>query len=108
MNIIKDTRLRECDYGDLTKRPSKEVEPAKAEHITFPFPNGESYEMTAVRMKDLLKELLKNYEGRKVMIIGHRATQYGLEQWINKMDLKEVATAPWKWQPGWTYLLENI
>ncbi len=25
--IIKDKRLRECDYGDLTRHPSDEVEP---------------------------------------------------------------------------------
>lgn len=57
--IIKDMRLRECNYGDLTKHSSKEVEPAKAEHVTVPFPNGESYEMTAQRMKDFLEDFLK-------------------------------------------------
>jgi broad specificity phosphatase PhoE len=108
IKIIRDARLRECNYGDLTKHSSKEVEPAKAEHITNPFPSGESYEMTAKRMKDFLEDLLKKYEGKKVMIIGHRATQYGLEYWIKKIPLQEVVMAPWKWQPGWTYLLESI
>ena len=42
--IIKDKRLRECDYGDLTSHPSDEVEPLKLKHISLPFPNGESYE----------------------------------------------------------------
>src|SRR3989338_3363577 len=31
--IIKDARLRECDYGDLTGHPSDELDPAKVEHI---------------------------------------------------------------------------
>jgi broad specificity phosphatase PhoE len=106
--IIKDERLRECNYGDLTKHPSSEVEPVKAEHIEIPFPNGESYEQTGERMKNFLVDLLKNYDGKKVMIIGHRATQYGLERWIKNISTKEVVTAPWKWQPGWTYVLENI
>jgi broad specificity phosphatase PhoE len=105
MRIIKDARLRECDYGDLTRHPSKEVDMAKVEHITIPFPHGESYEMTAGRMKEFLEDLLKNYEGKKVMVIGHRATQYGLEHWIDKVGLTETVTAPWKWQPGWTYSL---
>ena len=37
--VIKDKRLRECDYGDLTQHPSEEVEPLKVEHISIPFPN---------------------------------------------------------------------
>jgi broad specificity phosphatase PhoE len=108
IKIIKDARLRECNYGDLTRHPNEEVELAKAEFIIDPFPSGESYEMTTKRMKDFLEDLLKNYEGKKVMIIGHRATQYGLEYWIKKIPLKEVVTVSWKWQPGWTYLLDKI
>ncbi len=106
--VIKDSRLRECDYGDLTRHPSQEVDREKPNRITVPFPNGESYEQTSARMKSFLRDLLKNYDGKKVMIIGHRATQYGLEHWIRKIPLKEVITAPWKWQPGWTYYLEKI
>lgn len=106
--IIKDKRLRECDYGDLTRHPSEEVEPQKVDHITEPFPNGESYEQTSKRIKDFLEDLRKNYDKKRVMIIGHRATQYGLEHWINGIDLKILVTAPFKWQPGWVYLLKSI
>lgn len=102
--IIKDKRLRECDYGDLTRHPSSEVDPLKVKHITDPFPNGESYDQALERMKDFLEDLKKNYDGRKVMIIGHRATQYGLEYWIKGADLKTLVTAVFKWQPGWVYV----
>jgi len=44
LNIIKDQRLRECNYGDLNQHPKAIVEPVKADHIILPFPNGESYE----------------------------------------------------------------
>ncbi len=101
--IIKDKRLRECDYGDLTRHPSDEVEPLKVDHISVPFPNGESYEDCMKRMKEFLDELKENYDGKKVMIIGHRATQYGLEHWINGKSLEELVTTPFKWQPGWSY-----
>jgi len=103
--IIKDSRLRECDYGDLTRQPSSVVDPAKAEHISESFPGGESYEQTAERMKRFLDDLKDKYDGKKVMIIGHRATQYGLERWIKNVPVAEAVTAPWKWQPGWTYEL---
>lgn len=106
--IIKDKRLRECDYGDYTQHSSEEVKALKEKFITKPFPNGESYEQTAARMRDFLKDLLKNYDGKIVMIIGHRATQYGLDHWIKGLPLKEVVAIPWKWQPGWTYHLKEL
>lgn len=103
--IIKDKRLRECDYGDLTRHSSSEVDSLKVKHITKPFPNGESYEQTAKRMKDFLDDLRHNYHdrGTNVLIIGHRATQYGLEHWINGVDLKTLVATPFKWQTGWVY-----
>lgn len=106
--IIRDTRLRECDYGDFTQHPSSEVDAQKLKRIREPFPNGESYEQTSERMREFLEDLLKNYDGKKVMIIGHRATQYGLERWIGGLPLEKVISAPWKWQPGWLYVLNFL
>lgn len=103
--IIKDARLRECDYGDLTQQSKGVVDAEKPNRIDTPFPDGESYEQTNARMKEFLSDLLLNYDGKKVMIIGHRATQYGLEHWIKNIPTKEVVTAPWQWQPGWEYKL---
>jgi 2,3-bisphosphoglycerate-dependent phosphoglycerate mutase len=103
--IIKDSRLRECDYGELTRKPSSVVDSSKSEHINEPFTGGESYEQTAERMKRFLDDLQKKYDGKKVMIIGHRATQYGLEHWTKGISITDTVSAPWKWQPGWTYNL---
>lgn len=107
-SIIQDKRLRECDYGELTQHPSAEVDPEKRQHVSVPFPGGESYEQTAGRMKEFLVDLLKNYDGKTVMIIGHRATQYGLEHWIKGVSVYDTVVAPWKWQAGWEYRLEKI
>lgn len=106
--IIKDIRLRECDYGDLTQHPSVEIDAEKPKRIFEPFPNGESYEQVAVRMGNFLRDLLKDYDGKRVMIIGSRATQYGLEHWIKKFSVSDAVIAPWKWQPGWSYVLDSI
>ncbi|MBI2597338.1 histidine phosphatase family protein [Candidatus Daviesbacteria bacterium] len=103
--IIKDPRLRECDYGDLTRHPSSEVEPQLINYITEPFPNGESYEQSSKRIKDFLDDLKINYEDKKVMIIGHRATRFGLEHWIKGVSLETLTTTLFKWQPGWSYQL---
>lgn len=106
-SVIKDQRLRECDYGDFTRHLSVEVDSEKPKRIITPFPNGESYEQTTKRMKDFLYDLADKYSGKKVMIIGHRATQYGLECVINGKSISEAVTAPWKWQPGWSYRLNG-
>lgn len=106
--IIKDRRLRECDYGDYEKHPEKEIKSIKGNYIEKPYPSGESYRQCAEMMKDFLKDLVRNYDGKIVMIIGHRATQYGLEHWVKGVPLKEAVTVPCQWQPGWTYKLEKI
>ncbi len=106
--IIRDARLRECDYGDFTRKASSEVDEQKLKRIEIPFPNGESYTQTTERMKSFLCDLLKNCDGKRVMIIGHRATQYGLENLINNRPLEEIISAPFKWQPGWLYKLKTI
>lgn len=106
--IIRDARLNECDYGDLTGADEKTVNAHKVGYVKQPFPHGESYAQTAARMKRFLQDLLKNYDDKKVLIIGHRATQYGLEHWLNGVPLKDAVTAPWSWQPGWTYHLEKL
>lgn len=107
---IQDKRLRECDYGDLTKHPSSEVDPEKLKRIRIPFPNGESYEQTSERMKSFLEDLLHLYHGRNisVLIIGHRATQYGLEHWIKGISLEEIISTPWIWKSGWIYNFDKI
>lgn len=106
--IVQDKRLRECDYGDLTRIPMPEVERIKADMITRPFPEGESFEDTSRRMKSFLQDLSEKYDGKTVMIIGHRATQYGLDEYVRGMSLEHAVTASWKWQPGWRYELSEI
>ncbi len=103
--IVRDARLRECDYGEFTRKPELWAEDEKVQRIHKPFPGGESYTGTTARMKSFLDDLKIKYAGERVMIIGHRATQYGLEHLIKGIPLEEVITAPWKWQPGWTYEL---
>ncbi len=72
----------------------------KLKRLHEPFPNGESYDMTTVRMKSFLEDLSKGYDGKRVMIIGHRTTWYGLEHLINGVGMEELVTRKFKWQGG--------
>ncbi len=108
VRVRKDARLTECDYGDFTRKPEDEVKQQRGLHVTVPFPYGESYVQSADRMRKFLRYVAKYYDGKKVLVIGHRATQYGLEHWINRVPLQDAVTAPWQWRPGWVYALNNL
>lgn len=77
--IIPDARLRECNYGDYNGQPSAIVEPLQEKHISESFPNGESYQDIAVRIKSFLDFLKKNYEGKHVAIVAHKGPQLALD-----------------------------
>lgn len=106
--IIQDERLRECNYGSLNRMPKADVEAMRERALTVPFPGGESYEDTSCRMKSFLQDLLTDYDGKTVMIVGHRATHYGLDEWIKGMSLHDAVLAPWQWQAGWEYELRSL
>jgi broad specificity phosphatase PhoE len=107
VKIISDPRLAECNYGEFNRHPSAEVDSLRPKYIETPFPGGQSYHQTTDLTKECLKEMWEEYKGKRVMIVGHRATQYALENLINRVPLVDAITAPWKWRPGWMYLLEE-
>jgi alpha-ribazole phosphatase/probable phosphoglycerate mutase len=101
--IIADNRLRECDYGDFTLRPSGLISEEKLRRISIPFPNGESYSGTTKRVGESLRDLRQGYDGGRVLIIGHRATHYALDNLISGTPLEKAISAEFVWQPGWEY-----
>ena len=101
--IVKDSRLRECDYGALTRHPTAEIERRRASHITIPFPGGESYEQCVARVSSWLADASAVHPGRTVLVIGHRATFYPLEHLLSGVPLEQAVSAPWSWRPGWIY-----
>lgn len=105
--VIMDARLRECDYGTMTQFPRSQVEEEFMNRIIEPFPDGESVLMVAQRVGDFLRDVLREYDGKTVVVIGHRATRYGLEYWCGDTSLEEIVSSSWKWRdiPIWEYTL---
>jgi len=102
--VIIDKRLRELNYGDFNGKPKSVVEKMKMERIKMPFPKGESYADAIKRVQDFFKELKERYpDVENILVIGHRATQYGLETLINGKTIEECLNTPFKWQPYWEY-----
>lgn len=105
--IMRDTRLRECNYGALTRRPTLEIEAQRAAYISRPFPDGESYEQVAARVSDWLAEISNRFWGHTVLLIGHRAIHHAFEHLVRHVPMNESLSAPWQWQPGWTYRVQH-
>ena len=106
--IIQDARLRECNYGTLNGASSDIVDRViEEEYIEKPFPEGESYEDVKARVADFLEFLKKNYDGKEVAIVSHKAPQLAIEVLLNGKTWQEALAQDWrkthKWQPGWEY-----
>lgn len=98
--ILRDARLRECDYGDFEGRPRAEMEVARLSAICAPFPHGESYVQVAVRMQSFLVQLAAERDGQQVLLVGHGATLWMLEHWLRARSLAAVVGVfperPWR------------
>ncbi len=109
VKIILDVRLRECNYGKYNARPSEVVEPMQEQNISTRFPEGESYEDVKARISDFLDFLKKNYEGKSVAIVAHKAPQLALDVLIGGKSWEKAFQEDWRkrkaWQPGWEYTL---
>jgi broad specificity phosphatase PhoE len=107
--IVRDARLREYDYGDMTQYPVDQIDVEFPQRITEPFPNGESAYMVAQRVGAFLRDVLREYDGKTIVVIGHRATKYGLAYWCGDASLEEVVCSPWEWRdiPIWRYELHE-
>jgi broad specificity phosphatase PhoE len=110
VKIIQDKRLRECNYGDFNAKPSKVVEPMQEECIEKRFPKGESYKDVKNRIKAFLGFLKKNYDGKHIVIVAHKAPQLALDVLLKKRTWEQAFEEDWRkrkaWQPGWDYILE--
>lgn len=110
-NIIQDKRLREVNYGDLTREPVKKFKSDIAEYLDKPFPHGESYKDVEKRIASFLEFLKRNYSGKNVAIVAHQAPQLALDVLIKRKTWAQAIAEDWRyrkaWQPGWDYQLKQ-
>jgi broad specificity phosphatase PhoE len=102
----QDSRLREYDYGDLTGAPAKQIHAERTVRVTTPFPGGESLADVSHRVQAFLEDVVGDYDGKRVVLIGHSATKLALDHLLGGKSLEDAASAPFEWQPGWRYRLE--
>jgi broad specificity phosphatase PhoE len=109
VKIIQDKRLRECDYGDLTRQDKNKVDELMLDSIEKPFPNGESYEQVEKRIREFLKDLKKEYDGKHIAVVAHQAPQLALDVILKGKTWNQAIKEDWRrkkpkqWKPGWEY-----
>jgi Histidine phosphatase superfamily (branch 1) len=91
----------------MTQYPVRRVEEEFMRRISEPFPGGESALMVAQRVGAFLRDVMREYDGKTIVVIGHRATRIGIEYWCGDGSLEEIVRGPWEWRevPIWRYVL---
>jgi 2,3-bisphosphoglycerate-dependent phosphoglycerate mutase len=107
MPIHADARLRECDYGELNGMPASRLERERPLRIDCPFPGGESWRQAVARVRGFLQELVETHDDERVLVIGHVATRWAFDHFVNHTPLPELVGAPFAWREGWTYHLDS-
>jgi broad specificity phosphatase PhoE len=105
--IHLEPRLRECNYGELNGTPVVQIESERSRRIDEPYPGGESYRDCVDRIREFLDDLLPEYDGRRVLLVGHAATRWALEHVLAGAPLEELVDAPFEWQEGWEYVVDR-
>jgi broad specificity phosphatase PhoE len=101
--ILYDWRLRECDYGDLNGLPTAEVHHHRRRHLDEPYPGGESWRQAVHRVGRFLEDLRLRWEGSRVLVIGHVATRWAFEHYLNGISLEDLIEEDFGWRSGWEY-----
>ena len=105
---IQDKRLRECNYGTLDGEDKNLI--IYEEHIDKPFPNGESLKDVEARVRSFINDVLKNYKGKTIGIVAHRAPQLAFEVITKNITWQQANENDWRktgnWQPGWKYNID--
>ena len=108
--VIKDSRLRECNYGESNGKPGKFKYKKMNDYIETKYPNGESYLDVEKRTNDFLNFLKNNYAGKSIAIVAHQAPQLALDVLLKGKTWEQAIKEDWRntksWQPGWDYQLD--
>jgi 2,3-bisphosphoglycerate-dependent phosphoglycerate mutase len=103
--VLLDWRLRECDYGHRNGMPTAEVHARRHEHLDVPYPGGESLRQAVTRIDRFLADAPLRWDGQRILVIGHAATRWGFDHFINGVPLEDLVAQDFAWREGWEYCL---
>lgn len=92
--LVSTPHIRECDYGEYTGKPSKEV--TKSDFIDKPYPGGESYEQLCYRVKNYLDVFSKDHDKKTILMISHAGVWSVIEYLCFQTPMKKSLSTPIK------------
>jgi broad specificity phosphatase PhoE len=84
--------------------PRDRVHADRLAQLTAPFSGGESWQEAVGPVGQFLADLLPRWDGARVLVVGHFATQLGLDHHLRGVALTEALSADFTWQPGCEYV----
>jgi broad specificity phosphatase PhoE len=103
--IRQDSRLRECNYGELNGCPVTVLAAERSRHIDRPFPGGQSYRDVIAVTRDFLNDIAVTHDGHRILVIAHSANKWALDCLLKDAAIEDLVDAPFGWQEGWHYAL---
>jgi 2,3-bisphosphoglycerate-dependent phosphoglycerate mutase len=92
--VLLDWRLRECNYGELNGMPRDRVHTDRLAQLATPFPGGESWQEAVGRVGRFLADLLPRWDGARLLVVGHVATQLGLDHHLRGVAVADARICP--------------
>jgi alpha-ribazole phosphatase/probable phosphoglycerate mutase len=105
--ILVDWRLRECDFGSLNGASAEQVSRERRRRLSTPYPGGESWEQAVRRAGRFLRDVPLRWSGHRILVVGHVATRWALDHFLNGERLEHLIEADFAWRPGWEYQLNE-
>lgn len=102
--LLRDVRLRECNYGELNGCPATVLDAVRPDHVDLPFPGGgQSFRQVLDATADFLQDLRSDWDGARVLVVAHSANKWSLDCLLAGAVLEELVSKPFAWQEGWQY-----
>jgi len=103
--IVRDSRLREMNYGVLNGKPESDFPEDETWCIDHRFDEGENCLDVQSRIESFLNDFY--HPSTNIAIFSHKYPQLALEVVLNGLPWKEALTQDWRisgdWKPGWQY-----
>jgi broad specificity phosphatase PhoE len=86
----------------------EQIHAERPARVDTPFPEGESLRDVAERIRDFLNDLARDWDSKRVVLIGHGATKLALDHLLGGLSLEDAASQTFTWQavpPSYRYVL---
>jgi broad specificity phosphatase PhoE len=83
----------------MTGAPVEQVHAERPARVDTPFPEGESLRDVAERIHDFLNDLARDWDSKRLVLIGHGATKLALDHLLGGLSLEDAASQTFTWEP---------